>query len=69
MEFCDVCGQIKDTSDLTATYVISKQEQRKNIHICKACVNYVCDVPKGAWFPLKSTDEVVKLPGAFYVKL
>lgn len=69
MESCDVCTQTKDTSDLTPTYVITKQEYRKNIRICKACVEYVCDIPKGEWFPLKGTDEMVRLPNVFYIKL
>jgi len=69
MEHCSVCAEAKDTSDLLPTCIITKREQTKNIHICRTCVNYVCDTQIGEWFPLKSTDEMVRLPNSFYMRL
>ncbi len=70
MEYCNVCNQAKDRSDLTPTYVITKQEKEKDILICRPCVELVCDTIKvGEWFPLKSSDELVRLPNYFYMKL
>jgi hypothetical protein len=67
MKECDVCAQVKN--DTTLTYVITIQDKRKDISICKSCVNIVCETQVGQWFPLQTTDEKVRLPNAFYTKL
>ena len=70
MKHCDICDQTKDTLDLVPTYVITEQHRTKSIRICKTCVDYVCDdIKMGEWFPLKSTDEMIKLPDGFYMRL
>ena len=68
METCNVCAQVKDTSDLTSTYVITRQKREKEVLMCRPCIEQICDMQIGEWFPLKSTDELVRLPNAFYTK-
>lgn len=70
MHQCDVCNQSKDTPDLLSTDVVTEQHHTKSIHICSTCIVYVCDdIKMGEWFPLKSTDEMVRLPDRFYMRL
>jgi hypothetical protein len=71
MEHCAICNQRKDEpGDLTATYVITEQQQTKSIRICRTCIDYLCDdTTIGEWFPLQSTDEMIKLPDGFYMRL
>ena len=70
MQQCDVCNQSKDTPDLVSTDVVTEQQQTKVIQICSSCLVYVCDdIQLREWFPLKSTDEMVRLPDRFYMRL
>jgi hypothetical protein len=68
MEICSVCAQQKDRPELTATYVITRQNKEKDVLMCRPCIERVCDMQAGEWFPLETTDESVKLPVAFYTK-
>jgi hypothetical protein len=69
MEICNVCAQSKSKTDLTSTYVITKQNREKDVLMCRPCIEHVCDMQVGEWFPLETTDELVRLPIAFYTKL
>jgi len=69
MEHCTVCNQAKDRPGLTSTYVITTQNREKDVLMCRPCIERVCDTQIGEWFPLEATDEMVKLPIAFYTKL
>jgi hypothetical protein len=69
METCNVCAQSKSKTDLTSTYVITKQNREKDVLMCRPCIERVCDMQIGEWFPLETTDELVRLPLAFYTKL
>lgn len=69
MKYCNVCNELKDRSDLTPTYIITKENKEKDILICRPCVELVCETQPGEWFPLRSTDEMVRLPNYFYMKL
>lgn len=67
MKCCTVCNQ--ERSELTSTYVITAQNKEKDVLMCRPCIERVCDYQEGTWFPLEATDEMVKLPIAFYTKL
>ena len=56
-------------AELTSTYVITKQNKEKDVLMCRPCIERVCDTQVGEWFPLEATDEMVKLPIAFFTKL
>jgi hypothetical protein len=69
MEICNVCAQQEGRQELTSTYVITQQNKEKDVLMCRPCIECVCDMQPGEWFPLKTTDELVRLPIAFYTKL
>lgn len=66
MEICNICCRLE--TNLIATYVITKQEKRKDVHICRSCIERICDTKMGEWFSIAATDEMVKLPNVFYMK-
>lgn len=69
MQQCSICAQHKSSSDLRSTYIITKDEETRDINACHWCINKIFDKPMGEWFQLNTTDEAVRFPNAFYARL
>lgn len=67
MHTCDNCKQ--ENTQLFDLTVIKQDNKRKAVKFCERCIDRISSAGIGEWYSIESTDELIRLPDSFFMRL